>query len=76
MEREYKIVEDSGGYFIKIKVITTTGILWWKKSVEEWLDIDYEGNPYYYYHNGHMMCGFTDLEDVKVIIKNFKNKTT
>jgi hypothetical protein len=76
MRNEYKIVEGiNGGYFIQVKVITTKGMLWWKKSNEEWLDIDTYGNPYYYYQNGYPFGGFIDLEDAKVTISYFKNKT-
>ena len=76
MKNEYKIVKNSSDkYFIQIKVITTTGILWWKKTSEEWLDVDKEGEPYYYYNNGHPLGSFIGLKDAKAVIKMFKNKT-
>ena len=76
MENEYKIVEGiNGGYFIQVKVITTKGMLWWKKSVEEWIAVDHNGQPYYYYQDGHPLGGFINLEDAKLVItKIFKNK--
>jgi len=73
MKNEYKIVEIDGGYCIKVKVIITTGILWWKKTTEELVDVDYYGEPNYFYSNNHPLGGFANLEDAKIIIKTFKN---
>lgn len=76
---EYRIKEYLGRYEIQAKVVThkTTGLLWWKKTVEEfkWCAVTRKGVPLFSFSG--RLCpppleSFKTLEEAKAMVELFK----
>ena len=77
--RTYRIKEVNKLFTIQILSEKTTGVLWWKKTINVWKNVDIFGNELFHYRIGRYRLGnlrrlqpFTSLKKAKKQIEIFE----